>query len=68
MAKKTEVVEVVETDKLATNEKYTKNIIMNSETVRHNRDLLFSLLDDEKEYTLGEVDKLVDEFNKKEVN
>lgn len=48
--------------------KYTKEVILKAEKLIWNRDVLQVLLDDEKEYTLDEVEALVDAFNKREVN
>lgn len=54
----------IKTDELA---KYTKNAILSAENIVYNKDVLSVLLEDDKGYTLDEVEKLVDDFNKKEV-
>lgn len=48
--------------------KYTKSVILSADKLRWNRDVLAVLLEDDKEYTLDEVEKIVDDFNKREVN
>ncbi|URN40905.1 hypothetical protein [Peptoniphilus genitalis] len=47
--------------------KYTKSVILSADKLRWNRDVLAVLLED-KEYTLDEVEKIVDDFNKREVH
>lgn len=47
--------------------KYTKSVILSADKLRWNRDVLAVLLEDDKEYTLDEVEKIVDDFNKREV-
>lgn len=48
--------------------KYTKSVILSADKLRWNRDVLAVLLEDDKEYTLDEVEKIVDYFNKREVH
>lgn len=48
--------------------KYTKSVILSADKLRWNRDVLAVLLEDDKEYTLDEVEKIVDDFNKREVH
>ncbi len=48
--------------------KYTKSVILGADKLRWNRDVLAVLLEDDKEYTLDEVEKIVDDFNKREVH
>ena len=48
-------------------DKYTKEAILKSEKLRLNRDVLSVLLESGKEYTLDEVEKIVQDFNKREV-
>ncbi|MET3616594.1 hypothetical protein ABID14_000214 [Peptoniphilus olsenii] len=47
--------------------KYTKDAILRADKLVWNRDVLSILLEDDKEYTLNEVDKLVNDFNTREV-
>lgn len=47
--------------------KYSKDDILNSKTLDLNKDVLFVILEDDKEYSIDDVKKLVDEFYKKEV-
>lgn len=47
--------------------KYTKNRILTSETYKNKRDLLNVLLDDNKEYTKADVNKLIDGYLKRRV-
>lgn len=58
MSKKTEAPQRTET-------RYTKAQILNSKRYRNDKDLI-SLLED-KEYTLTEVDKALEQIKKKEV-
>lgn len=46
--------------------KYTKNTILNS-NLDYNKDLLSVLLEDNKEYSKEDIDKIVSSFNKKAV-
>lgn len=48
-------------------EKYTKDAILRAEKLSWNKDVLSILLEDEKEYTLSEVEKIVNDFNTREV-
>lgn len=48
--------------------KYTKSVILSADKLRWNRDVLAVLLEDDKEYALDEVEKIVDDFNKREVH
>ena len=48
--------------------KYTKSVILGADKLRWNRDVLAVLLEDDKEYTLDEVEKIVDDPNKREVH
>ena len=48
--------------------KYTKSVILSADKLRWNRDVLAVLLEDDKEDTLDEVEKIVDDFNKREVH
>lgn len=48
-------------------DKYTKEAILKSEKLRWNRDVLSVLLESGKEYTLEDVEKIVQDFNKREV-
>lgn len=54
-------------EKKAQSDKYTKEAILKSEKLRWNRDVLSVLLENGKEYTLDEVEKIVQDFNKREV-
>lgn len=56
MAKKTEQIEEV---------KYTKTNLLSSKRYSHNRDVLNVILNDDKVYSLNEVDKLIEDFYKK---
>lgn len=47
--------------------KYTKSVILSANKLKWNRDVLSVLLEDDKEYTLAEVEKLVNDFNNREV-
>lgn len=47
--------------------KYTKEAILRADKLVWNRDVLSILLEDDKEYSLDEVGKIVDDFNKREV-
>lgn len=47
--------------------KYTKDAILRAEKLSWNKDVLNILLEDDKEYTLSEVEKIVNDFNTKEV-
>lgn len=60
MTKNNENIEVIE-------EKYTKDAILRAEKLSWNKDVLNILLEDEKEYTLSEVEKIVNDFNTREV-
>ena len=60
MTKNNENMEVIE-------EKYTKDAILRAEKLSWNKDVLNILLEDEKEYTLSEVEKIVNDFNTREV-
>ena len=48
--------------------KYTKSVILSADKLRWNRDVLAVLLEDDKEYALDKVEKIVDDFNKREVH
>lgn len=48
--------------------KYTKTVILSADKLKWNRDVLAVLLEDDKEYTLDEVEKIVHEFNTREVH
>ena len=60
MTKNNENTEVIE-------EKYTKDAILRAEKLSWNKDVLNILLEDDKEYTLSEVEKIVNDFNTREV-
>lgn len=60
MTKNNENIEVIE-------EKYTKDAILRAKKLSWNKDVLNILLEDDKEYTLSEVEKIVNDFNTKEV-
>ena len=60
MTKNNEKIEVIE-------EKYTKDAILRAEKLSWNKDVLNILLEDDKEYTLSEVEKIVNDFNTREV-
>ncbi len=60
MTKNNENMEVIE-------EKYTKDAILRAEKLSWNKDVLNILLEDDKEYTLSEVEKIVNDFNTREV-
>ncbi|MDK7354962.1 hypothetical protein QP518_04285 [Peptoniphilus harei] len=60
MTKNNENIEVIE-------EKYTKDAILRAEKLSWNKDVLNILLEDDKEYTLSEVEKIVNDFNTREV-
>lgn len=47
--------------------KYTKSVILGSNKLKWNRDVLSVLLEDDREYTLDEVEKIVTDFNNREV-
>lgn len=47
---------------------FTKDQILKSKRYRDKRDALMSILKDDKRYTLKEVDKALDEFNKKSLS
>ena len=48
--------------------KYLKEAILSSQKYLDKRDLINILLDNETEYSLDEVDRLIEEFLNKEVN
>ena len=48
--------------------KYTKSVILSADKLRWNRDVLAVLLEDDKEYTLDEVENIVNDFNTREVH
>ena len=48
--------------------KYFKEAILSSQKYLDKRDLISILLDDVTEYSLDEVEKLIEEFLNKEVN
>ncbi|WP_314396381.1 hypothetical protein [Leptotrichia shahii] len=48
--------------------KYLKEAILSSQKYLDKRDLISILLDDVTEYSLDEVEKLIEEFLNKEVN
>lgn len=60
MTKNNENIEVIE-------EKYTKDAILRAEKLSWNKDVLNILLEDDKKYTLSEVEKIVNDFNTREV-
>jgi len=60
MTKNSKDLEVIE-------EKYTKDAILRAEKLSWNKDVLNILLEDDKEYTLSEVEKIVNDFNTREV-
>lgn len=60
MTKNSKDLEVIE-------EKYTKDAILRAEKLSWNKDVLNILLKDDKEYTLSEVEKIVNDFNTREV-
>ncbi|MDU5807017.1 MAG: hypothetical protein E6Z55_06045 [Peptoniphilus harei] len=60
MTKNSKDLEVIE-------EKYTKDAILRAEKLSWNKDVLNILLKDDKEYTLSEVEKIVSDFNTREV-
>ena len=60
MTKNSKDLEVIE-------EKYTKDAILRAEKLSWNKDVLSILLEDEKKYTLSEVEKIVNDFNTREV-
>lgn len=60
MTKNSKDLEVIE-------EKYTKDAILRAEKLSWNKDVLNILLEDYKEYTLSEVEKIVNDFNTREV-
>lgn len=60
MTKNSKDLEVIE-------EKYTKDAILRAEKLSWNKDVLNILLEDEREYTLSEVEKIVNDFNTREV-
>lgn len=60
MTKNNENTEVIE-------EKYTKDAILRAEKLSWNKDVLNILLEDDQEYTLSEVEKIVNDFNTREV-
>lgn len=47
--------------------KFTKEALVASIRFREYKDLLEALLEDDKEYTTDEVDKLINDFKEKEV-
>lgn len=50
-----------------TEQKYSKARLMASEAYKKHRDLLSVLLEDDKQYTRAEANKLIDGYLKKEV-
>ena len=48
--------------------KYTKSVILGADKLKWNRDVLAVLLEEDKEYTLDEVEKIVNDFNTREVH
>lgn len=46
---------------------YTKEQILKSKRFANRKDALYVLLEDDKKYTLEEVDKILKDFYKKEV-
>lgn len=47
--------------------KFSKDQVLTAKKYAERRDLLAVLLADDKQYTLAEVDKVIDEFMQKEV-
>ena len=47
---------------------FTKEQIVNSKKFAKSRDILLSLLDDDKRYTIAEIDKMIEDFLNKEVH
>lgn len=50
-----------------TEDKYTKNQIINSKTYVNNRDLLNALLSDNKTYSKSQVNEIIENFKKGKV-
>lgn len=48
--------------------RYTKLDLLQSKKFRHLRDVITALLDDNKTYTIGEAEALIDRFLKGKVN
>lgn len=61
MGKDTETVESVKTST------YNKEQLLQSAKYRDSRDLLSAILEDGKRYSIKEVDKMIQDFGKKEV-
>ena len=54
--------------KEVTENKYTKNQIVNSKTFNDNKDLLNALLKENKNYTKNEVNEIIKNYKKGKVN
>lgn len=55
-------------DEVVSKDTYSKDKIVNSKKYANQKDLVNTLLNDDKKYTLDEVDKLIEKFKKGEVN
>lgn len=64
MTKKTETTAEVKTEAV----KFPKETILKTKRFASVRDILHAILDDEKEYTMDEVEKAVDKWMKGKVN
>lgn len=60
-------VEQKEVEQVKRRPKFTKGQLLESRTSEMNKDVLASVLEDEKTYTLEEAKELVDSFNKRKV-
>jgi arginine repressor len=47
---------------------FSKRQLLNSKKYQHQKDLLNAILENDKSYSLSEVDKLINDFMKKKVN
>jgi len=47
--------------------KFTKRQLLNSKKYQHQTDLLNAILENDKSYSISEVEKLIDEFMKEKV-
>lgn len=54
--------------KKVTEEKYTKDQIVNSKTFINNRDLLRAILKEDKSYSKKEINEIIENYKKGKVN
>jgi hypothetical protein len=67
MSKEKTILDVheIETKPKTTKPVFTKRQLLNSKKYQHQTDLLNAILENDKSYSLSEVDKLINDFMKK---